>query len=145
MAHPNLPLGQQGILLRALSVVDIALWDLKGKAAGLPLYRLMGGHRQRVPVQVAGGYYGTAKSVDDLADEIRRYADAGFSMVKIVVGNATLEEDNDPQAEIDVFHKLQRRQPVIEAGHARVSEEPGLGLEIDWGAVERYAVERCAV
>ena len=56
------------------------------------------------------------------------------------IPNGFALEWTDPAAEIDVFHKLQRRQPVIEGGIATVSEEPGLGLEIDWDAVERYAL-----
>ena len=38
---------------RALSALDVALWDLKAQAAGLPLHRLLGGHRTEVPVQMA--------------------------------------------------------------------------------------------
>ena len=41
---------------RALSALDIALWDLKAQAAGLPLHRLLGGHRTEVPVQMAAMY-----------------------------------------------------------------------------------------
>jgi L-alanine-DL-glutamate epimerase-like enolase superfamily enzyme len=48
-------------------------------------------------------------------------------------------EWTDPAAEIDVSYKFQRRQPKIENGDALVSDDPGLGLDIDWEAVERYA------
>src|SRR5438094_385195 len=46
----NLLIAQRGIYMRALSVVDIALWDLKGKAAGLPVWKLLGGHRRPLGV-----------------------------------------------------------------------------------------------
>src|SRR6478672_10566988 len=43
--YRNLPIGQRGIFMRALSAVDIAIWDLKGQQAGLPVWQLLGGAR----------------------------------------------------------------------------------------------------
>src|SRR5919202_4694310 len=47
----------KGEYISSLGVVDIALWDLRGKALGQPCWKLLGGHRRRVPVYDAVGYY----------------------------------------------------------------------------------------
>jgi len=78
--------GRRGAVLRAISAVDIALWDLKGKATGLPLYRLLGGNRSPVPAYASGGYYAKGKSPAKLAEEAAGYVAQGFSAVKIKVG-----------------------------------------------------------
>lgn len=89
--YRNLPQGQRGIFMRALSAVDIALWDIKAKAAGLPLWRLLGGARSRVPVLVAGGYPASDRSLADLQSELADYVDRGIRTVKIAAGQ--LAED----------------------------------------------------
>ena len=55
LVDANLTLGQRGLFVRCLSAVDIAIWDLKAQVAGLPLWQLIGGARQKVPAMVAGG------------------------------------------------------------------------------------------
>ncbi|MCW2811466.1 MAG: mandelate racemase/muconate lactonizing enzyme family protein [Friedmanniella sp.] len=49
--------GRRGAVLRAISAVDIALWDLAAKRAGLPLARMLGGGLDPVPAYASGGYY----------------------------------------------------------------------------------------
>jgi L-alanine-DL-glutamate epimerase-like enolase superfamily enzyme len=48
-------IGRRGLTTRAISAIDIGLWDIRGKVAGMPLYKLLGGFRDRVPTYVAGG------------------------------------------------------------------------------------------
>src|SRR5690349_7099706 len=62
--------GRRGFETAALSAIDMALWDIKAKLAGLPLHKLLGGYRDRVPVYIAGGYYGAEKSLRDLQTEM---------------------------------------------------------------------------
>ena len=93
MFQDGLLVGRRGALLRAISAVDIALWDLAGKRAGMPLYRLLGGFRAEVPAYASGGYYMEGKGPDGLAREMERYLRAGFTSVKIKVGGVSLEED----------------------------------------------------
>ncbi|MFO1151899.1 MAG: mandelate racemase/muconate lactonizing enzyme family protein [Alsobacter sp.] len=76
--------GRKGLTFCALSAVDIALWDLKGKIVGLPLHRLLGGQRTRVPVYASGGW--TSYDDDRLVDEMTGMAARGFRMVKFKVG-----------------------------------------------------------
>ncbi len=82
----NLLIAQRGIFMRALSVVDIALWDIKGKVAGLPIWRLIGGHRTRMPVLMAGGYVAADKDLRSLGDEVADYVRRGFRKIKIAAG-----------------------------------------------------------
>jgi len=82
----NLIISQCGVFMRALSAIDIALWDLKARALGTPLWRLLGGYRSRVPVQVAGAYPRSDQAIPDLEDEIADYAERGFQFIKIAAG-----------------------------------------------------------
>src|SRR5262245_15615326 len=64
---PNLS-RQQRPLITAMSAVDIALWDLMGKATARPVYALLGGAlRHRLPAYVTGFYYKDGERLDDLA------------------------------------------------------------------------------
>ena len=78
--------GRRGIVMHAISGIDIALWDLAGKAVGQPLYRLLGGFTDRVEVYASGGFYQRGKDVAALADEAARYAAQGFKAMKMKVG-----------------------------------------------------------
>lgn len=89
--YRNLPMGQRGIFMRALSAVDIALWDLKGQVAGLPVWQLLGGARERVPASVAGGYPASDRTLADLEAEVADYATKGFRTIKLAAGE--LAED----------------------------------------------------
>ena len=78
--------GRRGMLMMAISGVDIALWDLIGQATRTPLYRLLGGYRDRVAPYASAGFYASGKSPGELADEVAGYVERGFRTVKIKVG-----------------------------------------------------------
>lgn len=82
-----------GLVLAALSALDIALWDVRGKAVGLPVYQLLGGQAHKVFVYASGGLYGKDKGLDALAAEMCGYVAQGFTAVKIKVGGASVAED----------------------------------------------------
>ena len=76
--------GRKGLTFCALSAVDIALWDLKGKILGLPLYRLLGGNNPKVPVYTSGGW--TSYSDDELVEEATGMVGRGYTAIKLKVG-----------------------------------------------------------
>src|SRR3712207_1800926 len=63
--------GDGGILPASISGLDIALWDIPGRRAGLPLYRLLGGYRHEVQAYASAGFYMDGKDARGLADEVR--------------------------------------------------------------------------
>ena len=86
----NLDHARHGSLMAALSGVDMALWDLKGRLAGLPLHRLLGGARvEQVPCYATGHYLRRVPEDEALGiilDEAAGYVDAGFGALKIKIG-----------------------------------------------------------
>src|SRR5262249_6201011 len=86
-------IGRRGITIRAISTIDIALWDLKAKVAGMPLYRLLGGYAERVPTYIAGGYYEEGKGLPELAREMEENVELGAKAVKMKVGAVSIAED----------------------------------------------------
>jgi L-alanine-DL-glutamate epimerase-like enolase superfamily enzyme len=93
--------GRKGLAFGALSAVDIALWDIKGKALGMPLYKLFGGGRTAVPVYASGGW--TSYSDEKLVEEVQGMLDRGFSTVKVKVG---VEGGTNPNRDLARVRKL---------------------------------------
>lgn len=83
----------------AVGVIDMAVWDAVAKIERKPLYRLLadryhrGAAANRVFVYAAGGYYYPGKGTRELRDEVSRYLDAGYRVVKIKIGGAPLADD----------------------------------------------------
>jgi D-galactarolactone cycloisomerase len=93
MFEETIPHGDRATILQAIGAVDIALWDLKGKAAGLPVHKLLGGYHDRLPAIVIGGYYEDDKGIDGLIAEMVGYREQGFAGVKMKVGRVDVRED----------------------------------------------------
>ena len=86
--------GQKGVPICAISVIDIALWDIKGKHFGAPIHQLMGGPlRTEVKAYATGTYRKRdGNPMDYIADEVARYKDEGFPAVKLKIGFEVDEE-----------------------------------------------------
>lgn len=85
-------LGHKGVPVAGISAIDGALWDLLGKAAGLPLYRLLGGAQDRVPAYHSGGLW-LSRSIDELVVEAQGFVDQGFRAMKMRLGRPDPSED----------------------------------------------------
>ncbi len=80
-------------IVRISAAVDIALWDIVGKVAKLPLYRLFGGYRNTVPCYVTCAYYRDGKTLSELRDEMHMLKDQGHTGFKAKAGGLPLAED----------------------------------------------------
>lgn len=76
--------GRPGIASHAISAVDTALWDLKARGAGLPLFRLLGTRRESAPLYGSGGF--TSYTERELAEQFSGWVSQGFARVKMKVG-----------------------------------------------------------
>lgn len=106
--------GRKGLMFCALSAIDIALWDLKGKILGMPIHRLLGGGRSRVPVYCSGGW--TSYDDDQLVDEMKDMVSHGYRMVKFKVG---------------VEGGLNPSRDVVRVRKVREALGPDIGLMLD--------------
>ena len=85
--------GQKGTMLSAISALDIAFWDLKAQAAGLPLYRALGaGLIESVPCYATGFYFSAGDLEESFRAEAERYLAEGFTAMKMKVGQG-IERD----------------------------------------------------
>jgi D-galactarolactone cycloisomerase len=78
--------GRRGIAMNAISGIDIALWDIAGKVAKLPVYKLLGACRDRVEAYASGGFYEEGKGTDGIAAEAEGYRARGFKGMKMKIG-----------------------------------------------------------
>jgi L-rhamnonate dehydratase len=93
MYQSNIYAGRRGIAIHAMSGIDIALWDIKGKALGLPVWKLLGGgFHQNIRCYASSLFGSTPELTGDMA---RRYRDMGFTAVKFGWDPMGLSEQND--------------------------------------------------
>ena len=85
-------LGHKGVPVVGISALDGALWDLFGKSAGLPLYRILGGASDRVPAYHSGGLW-LDRTTDELVAEAGRFVEAGFRAMKMRLGGQDHDAD----------------------------------------------------
>lgn len=111
--------------LVALAGVDTAIWDAVGKALGIPLWRLWGGYRRRLPLIAIGGYYG--EPLGTIEEEIEAYKRLGLAGVKFKVGGLSPEQDAERVA----------------AARQAAGEDFVLALDANQGYTLREAVELC--
>lgn len=85
--------GVANLLMNAISGLDIALWDLKGKLSSKPVSRLLGAEPNAIYTYASGGLYGRDKGLPELASEMSGYIKLGFDAVKMKIGGLPIPED----------------------------------------------------
>ena len=73
----------QASFVRAISTIDIALWDIEAKTVKLPLYRLLGGSKTKIPLAAVAGYFPETRSGENLESEIKALVDEGYGLIKM--------------------------------------------------------------
>jgi L-rhamnonate dehydratase len=145
MYRRTLAFGRKGVALAAISAVDIALWDLLGKDAKQPVFRLLGGRtKDRIPVYASRLY---AMPIEELKAEAQKYKDEGYTMMKLRFGWGPLDGAAGMQRNVELVRAVRevigdeidlmtdaymgwtldyakRMLPLLEPFHLRWLEEP---------------------
>lgn len=145
--------GGHGDRAVAVATLDMAIWDAAAKIAEEPLYVFLskrygtGNPPTRVPVYVGGGYYAPGRGLPELQDEIRGHLDDGFTIVKMKIGGAPIDEDRkrieavldivpaerlavDANGRFELAEALAYAKAMAPYG-LRWFEEPGYPLDFD--------------
>ena len=145
MYRKTMAFGRKGIAMVAISAVDIALWDILGKSANQPVYRLLGGRtKTRIPVYASRLY---SAELSELAEEASRYKQDGYQAMKLRFGWGPADGARGIQRNLDLVRTVRevvgdetdlmadaymgwtldyakRILPLLEPFHLRWLEEP---------------------
>ena len=145
MYRRTMAFGRKGVAMTAISAVDIALWDILGKDAKQPVYRLLGGRtKERIPVYASRLY---AMPLDQLRTEAQKYKDEGYGAMKLRFGWGPLDGAAGMQKNVELVRTVRevlgdgvdlmadaymgwtldyarRMLPLLEPFHLRWLEEP---------------------
>jgi L-rhamnonate dehydratase len=145
MYRRTMAFGRKGVGMIAISAVDIALWDLLGKSAKQPVYRLLGGRtKKRIPVYASRLY---SMPIDELRQEAKRYLDQGYKAMKLRFGWGPVDGAEGMQKNVALIRTVRevigdgidlmadaymgwtldyakRMLPLLEPFHLRWLEEP---------------------
>ncbi|HEX3953566.1 MAG TPA: mandelate racemase/muconate lactonizing enzyme family protein [Stellaceae bacterium] len=83
---PPAPRGERVQVMAAIAGIDIALWDLKGKALGMPIWRLLGGENRPLHTYATGGYYRPDATDATYGEELAAFVEYGYRAVKLKCG-----------------------------------------------------------
>src|SRR5204863_105751 len=114
---PPVPRSERSVVMGAIAGIDIALWDLKGKAAGLPVWRLLGGENRPLVTYATGGYYRPGGANSAYTEEMSKLIGLGYRAVKLKTGLGGVAAD--PRASRAGAAALRLRRGVAWRGGER--------------------------
>lgn len=117
-----------GVAVHAIAAIDVALWDIRGKIAGQPVYKLLGGYTDRVPVYASGSFWRPHR-VEDIPEAGLKFVEQGFSAMKLRLGG-----EDSPVKEVERLRVL--RQAVGDDVELMVDVNQG------WSVNQAIAVGR---
>jgi L-alanine-DL-glutamate epimerase-like enolase superfamily enzyme len=130
-SRATVAIGRTGLVVRAIGLVDIALWDIAAQAAGLPLWRHLGGTDPAVPALMVAAYPVADRSPESLAEDVIRYGADGYTLLKVA-------RDPDPARMRRLLETAAAGLPatarlVVDAGYGWRSADEALAELRDWG------------
>ena len=132
------PRGQSGYASHAMAAIDLALWDIKGKALSQPCWRLLGGARSEVPVYATFGFAFFER--DELAAAAKSWVERGFKRLKMTVGHHGLQRRDEPRLLADLIDEdVQRIRAVREAAGPEVQLYIDANCSLDYVHALRLA------
>lgn len=129
----NVPNGRTGLVMGCISGIDIALWDLLGKSAGLPIAKLLGACLDRVPAYASGGFYAPGKDLDGLKREVERYLEMGYRDIKLKIGRTPELPNNAVNYTASTEFSVSREEDLrrLETAKQLMGREGHLGADIN--------------
>jgi L-alanine-DL-glutamate epimerase-like enolase superfamily enzyme len=124
--------GRPGIAATAISAVDVALWDLKARVAGQPVFRLLGAQREAVPIYGSGGF--TTYTDQELAEQLGGWVQQGIPRVKMKIGT-----DWGARPDLDVHRVCVARQAIGPRAELFVDANGAYTPKQAIGLAERFA------
>ena len=132
------PRGQTGYASHAIAAIDVALWDLKGKVLKQPVWALLGGARNKVPVYTTFGFGSYDR--DELAAAAKWWVARGHKRLKMVVGHHGLQRRDEPRPlEQVIVEDARRVRAVRDAVGSEVDLHVDANCSLDSFHAERLA------
>jgi L-alanine-DL-glutamate epimerase-like enolase superfamily enzyme len=130
-SRATVTIGRTGLVVRAIGLVDIALWDIAAQEAGVPLWRHLGGTDPAAPLMMVAAYPLADRSPESLAEDVIRYAADGYTLLKIA-------RDADPTRMRCLLETAAAGLPpaarlVVDGGYGWRSSDEALAELPDWG------------
>ena len=124
--HATYMHGRKGMVIACLSGIDIACWDIMGKAAGLPLWRLLGGYGKPITSYASSGYYRRDQSLDAFAAVVAQARDEGFRGFKMKIGNIPQVNHHD---DVPLRHSFDEDVARIRAAREAIGADRNLMVD----------------
>jgi L-alanine-DL-glutamate epimerase-like enolase superfamily enzyme len=130
-SRATVTIGRTGLVVHAIGLVDIALWDIVAQAAGVPLWRHLGGSDPVAPLMMVAAYPLADRSPESLADDVIRYATDGYTLLKVARDADRRRMRRLLETAADGLPSAARL--VVDGGYGWRSSDEALAELPDWG------------